>query len=455
MDTVRSLERLIRKAGMFSPLSCSRTSPDGCRVHVIGRSEQGRPLTVVPVGDEGARRRALVIAGQHGDEPLAAEVLESLATDTDWQTSLHGVEIFLLPSLNPDGRVHGTRANAAGVDLNRDHQVLHSRETAALHAYCHALRPELIIDVHTFRARRRTWLAQGFEIGEDIMFELENHPSSLGGYAARRRARLDPLISSLCRRGIGAAQYVLVRGSGRIRTSSSDVVDARNGLSLSLGVSTLLVEGREPTRRWGSAERTRGALRQAVVTALEHWESEGRSNFASKATSIPHLGAKRVRSQEPVRRRTVVEGDRAPVERSLDGRNDLGLEATDACVLPAAYGVPLDRTEVHALLARHGWTGRPVMGAVDVRRARVLAVQPSRRPSRAPHGLQLKWSRHTARPGEFLFYTADGSRRPMLASLLEPTSRYGVHRHAEFRLALAAQEAYPVVKAVDFPGGED
>lgn len=420
------------------------------RTQTVGWSEEKRPLNAIRMGDPTARRRVLVIAGQHGDEPLASEAVASLTANAGWWEALEGIEVSLIPTLNPDGQAGGTRVNAAGLDLNRDHQLLESPEVSALHAYCRSFQPELVIDVHTFRARRRTWLAQGFEIGEEIMLELENHPAVLDGYAARCRDRLDPIRSVLASQGIATARYVLMRTSGRIRTSSADVVDARNGLSLSFGIPTLLVEGREPTSRWGSTARTRMALQTAVQVALERWATAGPWTIPGQEDPRVYLGAERLHSSEPVRCRTVAKGDRAPTDRTLSGRNELGLRATTPCELPAAYGVPQDRRELVAVLHRHGFVGRPVSSRLQVEHARVLDVRPSTRPSRAPHRLRLEWERRHADPGTLLWYAAPASRRNMLASLLEPTSRYGLHRHTKLRVSLKPGEDYPVVRAIDF-----
>lgn len=78
-----------------------------------GHSRLGAPLEVfLPAGD----CRALVFAGIHGDEP------ESTAT-LSWALR-HLAEpppqCAVVLAANPDGLLRGTRANANGVDLNRN-----------------------------------------------------------------------------------------------------------------------------------------------------------------------------------------------------------------------------------------------------------------------------------------------------------------------------------------------
>lgn len=88
---------------------------DGWRIEEYGRSRGDLPLRVfLP---EGAGPVAgLLTAGQHGEEAdtslLARRLLERVpGGETRWA---------VIPVLNPDGLLAGTRQNATGVDLNRN-----------------------------------------------------------------------------------------------------------------------------------------------------------------------------------------------------------------------------------------------------------------------------------------------------------------------------------------------
>lgn len=83
---------------------------------VIGRSVQGRPILAYHVGDPAAPARVLVVGCIHGDECAALPVVARLVR----QRPPRGVQLWLVPSVNPDGRHAGTRGNAHGVDLNRN-----------------------------------------------------------------------------------------------------------------------------------------------------------------------------------------------------------------------------------------------------------------------------------------------------------------------------------------------
>jgi murein peptide amidase A len=78
---------------------------------LLGRSEDGRPIVVVRVGNPNGPR-VLVVGCIHGNEPAGIAVgvaLEHVHTNDD---------VWIVPDLNPDGVAADTRQNARGVDLN-------------------------------------------------------------------------------------------------------------------------------------------------------------------------------------------------------------------------------------------------------------------------------------------------------------------------------------------------
>jgi protein MpaA len=78
---------------------------------LLGRSQQGRPIVALRVGDPHGIR-VLVVGCIHGNEAAGiavARALEHVSTRFD---------LWLVPNLNPDGYGRGTRQNGRGVDLN-------------------------------------------------------------------------------------------------------------------------------------------------------------------------------------------------------------------------------------------------------------------------------------------------------------------------------------------------
>jgi protein MpaA len=98
------------------PVVCgaSEAASGAGRVTLLGRSVEGRAITAVEVGDP-AGTRVLVVGCVHGNEPAGIAVAKQLE-----RLSPVGVDLWIVPDLNPDGRAADTRGNAHGVDLNRN-----------------------------------------------------------------------------------------------------------------------------------------------------------------------------------------------------------------------------------------------------------------------------------------------------------------------------------------------
>ncbi len=82
----------------------------------IGASVEGRPIVAYRVGTPGGTP-VLVVGSIHGDEQAGIEIAEHLR---DAAAVPAGLDVWVVPTVNPDGNARGTRTNAHGVDLNRN-----------------------------------------------------------------------------------------------------------------------------------------------------------------------------------------------------------------------------------------------------------------------------------------------------------------------------------------------
>jgi murein peptide amidase A len=110
---VRSLVALLALAGSLGFPAAAAAA----HVELLGRSVDGRGIRAIEVGDP-AGTRVLVVGCIHGNEPAGIAVAERLA-----RLSPAGIDLWIVPVLNPDGRAANTRGNAHGVDLNRNFPV--------------------------------------------------------------------------------------------------------------------------------------------------------------------------------------------------------------------------------------------------------------------------------------------------------------------------------------------
>jgi protein MpaA len=88
---------------------------------VIGKTVLGRPIEAVHfTAADYARPRppALLFAAIHGDEPVSQLMLERLADELVERPP--GRDTWIVPCVNVDGLLAGTRNNANDVDLNRN-----------------------------------------------------------------------------------------------------------------------------------------------------------------------------------------------------------------------------------------------------------------------------------------------------------------------------------------------
>jgi hypothetical protein len=87
------------------------------RVVRLGTSVLGRPITALVRGNVAGERKFLVVGCIHGNECAGVAVVRRLVAAP---AATHQLGLWLVPSVNPDGAVAGTRQNARGVDLNRN-----------------------------------------------------------------------------------------------------------------------------------------------------------------------------------------------------------------------------------------------------------------------------------------------------------------------------------------------
>lgn len=106
--------------------------PEIVQLESAGRSVQGRELWLLKISDHASldedEPKLLYIANMHGDEVVGRELMIYLArlltssygSDPRITQLVANAQIFIMPSMNPDGFELKRRYTARGIDLNRD-----------------------------------------------------------------------------------------------------------------------------------------------------------------------------------------------------------------------------------------------------------------------------------------------------------------------------------------------
>ena len=111
----------------------ARKHPSIFKLFSIGKTERNRDLWVMKVSDnvevDEVEPEFKYVANMHGDEIVGREMMVSLLEeigksysegDTEVSNLVNNTELFIMPSLNPDGAAGRRRGNGNWRDLNRD-----------------------------------------------------------------------------------------------------------------------------------------------------------------------------------------------------------------------------------------------------------------------------------------------------------------------------------------------
>ncbi|MBA2404430.1 MAG: DUF2817 domain-containing protein [Bdellovibrionales bacterium] len=118
-------------------------NPSIMKLFSIGKSVKGKDLWVMKISDnvnvDEVEPEFKYISSMHGDEITGREMTVSLieemvakyGSDAEITELINNTEIYIMPSMNPDGSERKQRGNANGVDLNRNFPDLNNPNSAA------------------------------------------------------------------------------------------------------------------------------------------------------------------------------------------------------------------------------------------------------------------------------------------------------------------------------------
>jgi hypothetical protein len=450
----------------------------GIDVSVVGTSTGGRPIHLVHVpahpGESDAptpARRVLFYAQQHGDEVAGKDALLYLLRDLARNPARLpvGVELWILPSLNPDGAVAGTRESGAGVDLNRDHMTLLQPETRALHEVVRRVRPHVAVDCHEFLRDPESWRSRGIEKWPQIAMDGMNNPLLAGELVRIAERWVDESAPTLAAAGHAYTRY-WVGGfptEDELRPSAPDIDSAMNAVATYGGLSFII----ESARRGGAeGNRDLGARVDAYLALLWRFVDGGSQPDADVA-AVERARNRPLPSHLPTNYLWVnVAGTTTAfpvrelgtgVTRHLATPNVMThLALKRAVMAPLGYAIQPDAAPAFAtLLDRHGIPYERLASprAMTVEAATLLRVENEPDPVYSRYEgrqiVRLEPATAWEAPPDSLWVPLAGEGAVRAALLLEPTALYGLWQYPSFQALVGADGRLPLLR-VSVLGGE-
>jgi ATP-binding cassette, subfamily B, putative efflux pump len=428
------------------------------KYEAIGWSANGRPMTVAYLGENvDPQLKVFILAGQHGDEKYARLATEKLvnylakAIDKRFPQ----VHVAVLSDANPDASLRNTRKGPAGIDMNRDHVLLRSKESRLVHSFVRSWRPHLIIDVHNYPSERKYLRERNYTFCEDIFIDV---PTNLAVRKSLDENEIKNLIkhiqSDLEPFNYSCGRYVIINSTGRVRHSTHDIIDARNFLSLRYDSFTLLLEGREPVQKNAKSEKERIVLAQyhallSILTwAVKHtvylvdapkprtFTKGNRIVIRCKYRIADH--AFRIKMRNILTKQT---------EEAVMPRYNPQMEVTRSVKLPYAYAIPLHKCQIIELLHSHGFTSKRTSSfkLEHIEQYLIKSVVLSDSKDKFPK-VSVSVRKGEKSLHNYLLFPVNQEGGHSLALLLEPQSEYGLHRYADLGLPLVSGLGYEILR---------
>jgi len=423
----------------------------------IGYSVEGRPLLVRHCGDDGERLRLFILAGQHGDEsdaPKAAlEYLAEFASNPP-----KGVRLAVLWDANPDGSAAGTRRNARDIDLNRDHVLLSAPETRAVHLFVNRWRPNLIVDVHTYRPWRPELLQHGMVFPQDVMIDFPTNPAIRTGWTPAARNRLFARLKQrMAEASLRCDRYTLVRAPGIVRHSTLDILDARNMFALRYETPTVLLEGRRSSRE---DPRIFTAPHRALVKSIHavvEWASGRRRQIrrerrgaAEYHDTVP-IQCRYIHSNSPARYMEMQSASFGDIHvMGIPGEYLPSIKTVRTVRTPRAYAVPRTAVKLLEVLARHNLETAPSPGPgrIEAEVYRIWCEAGRELSEGGDIAPFTTTERKSLNGGKYVLFPTCQVGGRALTLLLEPESQFGAHRFPGLGVPLEPASFYPVARVI-------
>lgn len=436
------------------------------RVEALTKTRAGRTVSVAKVssskmfGQDTSKIRVLLFAQQHGDEPTGKEALSLLLAkfaSGESRGILDNMDLLIVPQMNPDGGELHQRRTSDGIDLNRNHVLLTSRETRALHDLFYEWMPQVTMDIHEYTSFSRSWSDSGFIRIADVQVGMLTNLNTAPEILDLQHKRIFPFIAEKMKgRDFYFQEYIVGSPSGRIRHSTTEINDGRQSFGI-LGTVSFIQEG----RRWKTNE---DHLQRRVLSQLASIEAllEYCSNDAQNIKQIVYNERCRLLAlagQTIALRMDHYEGDGVmyiPVRMLKADRDSTWrvkpyygeVRLLKSTLLPQKYLLERKDSAIVELLHRHHIKVDVVRHETTMNTSSYFIDSVGRsgiEENALPFvSVSCRQVNTTLREGDFTISTGQ-LQSVLLAIILEPESMWGLTKYEPFAYVLKGKR-YPVLR---------
>ncbi len=254
-------------------------STDIVHVEPLAKSRSGRTLVVAKVssskvfGEHTGKLRVLLFGQQHGDEHTGKEALSMLLAEFasgNLRGLLDKMDILVVPQMNPDGSELYQRRTSDSIDLNRNHMLLTSPETRALHDLFYRWLPHVTLDVHEYGTMSRSWSDSGFVRLADTQLGMLTNTNTSPEVRDLQHNNIFAYVSGYMHgQGYYFQEYIVGSPSDRVRHSTTEINDGRQSFGI-LGTVSFIQEGIKWKTREDSLQRRVKSQLASIRALLEY-----------------------------------------------------------------------------------------------------------------------------------------------------------------------------------------
>jgi hypothetical protein len=436
------------------------------RVEPLTKSRTGRILSVVKIstskafGQDLAKLRVLLFAQQHGDEHTGKEALSMLLAkfaSGDLKDLLQNMDVLIVPQMNPDGGELYQRRTSDSIDLNRNHLLLTSPETRALHDLFYQWLPHVTLDLHEYGTLSRSWSDSGFIRIADAQLGMLTNVNTSREIRDLQHNRIFPYVAGYMHgQGYFYNEYIVGSPSDRVRHSTTEINDGRQSFGV-LGTVSFIQEGIRWRTREDSLRRRVQSHLTAVQALLQYCSRHAQEIMQIVQKERARLVA--LTGQPIALRMDHVQGKgvlRIPVRMLKTERDTTWLvkpyfgevKLQRSTVVPEKYFVERKDSAIVELLRRHHINVEEVTQETEMTVSAFFAdsvapanIEEETQPLVSVSCRQIK---RTFKPGDFVISTRQ--LQSLLTSIiLEPESMWGLTKYEQFAYLLK-QAQYPVFR---------